>query len=135
VPSGIGMATRLLSGWGLKFFDYDNDGNLDLFLANTPTTRSRNASRRSLTRSACSCSIIAAKDFENVSAAGGPAFAEQIAARGLALGDFNNDGAVDVLVAVNNVVSIDSLLALFPCRAIPPRRNSNASWPMWPASR
>jgi hypothetical protein len=25
---------RLLSGWGLKFFDYDNDGNLDLMLAN-----------------------------------------------------------------------------------------------------
>ena len=23
-----------MSGWGLKFFDYDNDGNLDLFLAN-----------------------------------------------------------------------------------------------------
>src|SRR5262249_6805300 len=32
--TGIGAATRLLSGWGLKFFDYDNDGNLDLFLAN-----------------------------------------------------------------------------------------------------
>ncbi len=33
-PTGIGNATRLMSGWGLKFFDYDNDGNLDLFLAN-----------------------------------------------------------------------------------------------------
>src|SRR5882672_10645781 len=32
--TGIGAATRLMSGWGLKFFDYDNDGNLDLFLAN-----------------------------------------------------------------------------------------------------
>src|SRR5437879_2268171 len=32
-PTGIGAATRLMSGWGLKFFDYDNDGNLDLFLA------------------------------------------------------------------------------------------------------
>ena len=31
---GIGQATRLLSGWGLKFFDYDNDGHVDLFLAN-----------------------------------------------------------------------------------------------------
>ena len=32
--TAIGAATRLMSGWGLKFFDYDNDGNLDLFLAN-----------------------------------------------------------------------------------------------------
>ena len=31
---GIGQATRLLSGWGLKFFDFDNDGLVDLFLAN-----------------------------------------------------------------------------------------------------
>ena len=27
-------ATRCMSGWGLKFFDYDNDGNIDLFLSN-----------------------------------------------------------------------------------------------------
>ena len=32
--AGIGAATRLMSGWGLKFFDYDNDGDLDLLLAN-----------------------------------------------------------------------------------------------------
>ena len=31
---GVAQATRLLSGWGLKFFDYDNDGLVDLFLAN-----------------------------------------------------------------------------------------------------
>ncbi|MBA3440662.1 MAG: VCBS repeat-containing protein, partial [Pyrinomonadaceae bacterium] len=33
-PGEIGTATRQLSGWGLKFFDYDNDGDPDLFLAN-----------------------------------------------------------------------------------------------------
>src|SRR5215831_14474583 len=32
--NGVAQATRLLSGWGLKFFDYDNDGLVDLFLAN-----------------------------------------------------------------------------------------------------
>ena len=31
---GVAQATRLLSGWGLKYFDYDNDGAIDLILAN-----------------------------------------------------------------------------------------------------
>ena len=31
---GVAQATRLLSGWGLKYFDYDNDGRMDLILAN-----------------------------------------------------------------------------------------------------
>ena len=30
MASGIATQTNLLSGWGLKFFDYDNDGNIDL---------------------------------------------------------------------------------------------------------
>jgi hypothetical protein len=33
-PNGVAEATRLLSGWSLKFFDYDIDGNIDRFLAN-----------------------------------------------------------------------------------------------------
>src|SRR2546429_7737581 len=32
--TGIGQATRLMSGWGLKFFDYENDGGLDPFFRN-----------------------------------------------------------------------------------------------------
>src|SRR5713226_9422821 len=31
---GVAQATKLLSGWGLKYFDYDNDGAVDLILAN-----------------------------------------------------------------------------------------------------
>jgi enediyne biosynthesis protein E4 len=40
--------------------------------------------------------------LKNVSASAGPIFHEPLAARGLALGDFNNDGAVDVLISTNN---------------------------------
>jgi hypothetical protein len=40
--------------------------------------------------------------FKNVSSEGGVAFRKSFAARGLALGDFDNDGAVDVLVAQND---------------------------------
>src|SRR5258708_23133335 len=34
IHTGIGGATKLLSGWGLKFFDFDNDGDIDLLLFN-----------------------------------------------------------------------------------------------------
>ena len=34
MPSGISMSTRWMSGWGRGFFDYDNDGDMDLILAN-----------------------------------------------------------------------------------------------------
>src|SRR5207237_4533197 len=39
--------------------------------------------------------------FENVSVSAGPAFAQNLAGRGLAIGDFDNDGAVDALVTAN----------------------------------
>ena len=103
VPTGIGSTTRLMSGWGLKFFDYDNDGDLDLLLCNghpddkvdgridgvkylEPMLLFRNTG----------------SGLTNVSAQSGPIFSRPLAARGMALGDFDNDGAVDVLVAVNN---------------------------------
>ena len=42
------------------------------------------------------------KKFQDVSAQSGQVFSRRLAARGLALGDFDNDGAVDVLVSANN---------------------------------
>ena len=42
------------------------------------------------------------KGLQNVSAQSGPAFAKPMSARGLAVGDFNNDGAIDVLISCNN---------------------------------
>jgi hypothetical protein len=44
----------------------------------------------------------AGNGFKNVSGQSGRVFSRNLAARGLALRDFNNDGAVDVLVTVNN---------------------------------
>ena len=42
-----------------------------------------------------------AKGFEDVSAHAGKAFQIPLAARGLAVGDYDNDGGIDVLVSTN----------------------------------
>jgi enediyne biosynthesis protein E4 len=105
--NGIASATWLMSGWGLKFFDFDNDGNLDLFLANgNPDDTIQEhfkdvfyAEPMLLFRNTGGGFEHA---FENVSSLAGPVFEQPFAARGMAIGDYDNDGAVDVLVAVNN---------------------------------
>ena len=107
VPTGIGAATRLLSGWGLKFFDFDNDGNLDLLLCNGHPDDTIEA-RFSQVKYKEPMFLFrnTGSGFENVSRQSGPVFSRSVAARGMALGDFNNDGAIDVLVAVNNEAPI-----------------------------
>ncbi len=103
MPLGIGLATRWMSGWGLKFFDYDNDGELDLILANGfPDDLVEEFSSEVKYREPLLLFRNAGGRFENVSANSGPVFQKSFAARGLALGDFNNDGAVDALVSVND---------------------------------
>jgi len=42
------------------------------------------------------------KTFHNVSSQSGPVFAKLLSARGMAVGDFDNNGALDVLISVNN---------------------------------
>jgi hypothetical protein len=102
-PTGIGMATRLMSGWGLKFFDYDNDGYLDLFLANgNPDDLIEALHSQVRYREPLMLFHNNGKTFENVSAQSGPVFSTPLSARGMAMGDFDNDGATDVLVAIND---------------------------------
>ena len=81
----------------MKFFDYDNDGELDLIDSlGTPVTWQEplllfhNDGRK----------------FVDVSAQAGATFREKFAARGLAVGDFDNDGALDVLIAVNDAAPL-----------------------------
>src|SRR5262249_33949850 len=102
-PMGLGRVTRLMSGWGIKFFDYDNDGNLDLFIANGhPDDKIEKHSTQVTYKEPLLLFHNSGRTLENVSAAAGPAFVQSLAARGMAIGDFNNDGAVDALVAVND---------------------------------
>jgi hypothetical protein len=111
IPAGLGEASIFLSGWGCKFFDYDNDGELDFMVCNgypdtvvekripfvkylEPLLLFRNTGARAAAKPG--------SEWRNISAESGPVFAKHLAARGLALGDFDNDGSVDVLIAVND---------------------------------
>ena len=102
-PLGISSATRLMSGWGAKFFDYDNDGMMDLFVANGhPDDRIEHHSTQVTYQEPFLLFHNNGKGLENVSSNAGPVFDLAFAARGLAVGDFDNNGAVDILVTVNN---------------------------------
>jgi len=102
-PNGIGVATRLMSGWGLKFLDYDNDGDLDLLLCNGhPDDTVEKRIEGVKFREPMLLFRNTGKGFQNVSQQSGAAFSKPLAARGLALGDFDNDGAVDLLISQNN---------------------------------
>jgi hypothetical protein len=101
-PGEIGPATRPLSGWGLKFFDYDNDGDQDLFLANghpddmveTLTTRVRYKEPFMMFENTNG-------SFKNVSAKSGAVFGKDYPARGMTVGDYDNDGDLDLLISNN----------------------------------
>ncbi|HZD47772.1 MAG TPA: CRTAC1 family protein, partial [Silvibacterium sp.] len=98
-----GMATRWMSGWGLKFFDYDNDGNVDLILSNGfPDDLVDQISNKVTYREPLLLFHNDGRMFRDVSQQSGPVFSRTFAARGLAIGDFNNDGAIDVLISVND---------------------------------
>jgi hypothetical protein len=107
LPTGIGEATRMLSGWGLKFFDYDNDGNLDLLLCDGhPDDKVDKKIPGVKYREPMLLFKNDGKSFQNVSATSGPIFSQPLAGRGLALGDFDNDGSVDVLITQNNAAPV-----------------------------
>jgi hypothetical protein len=106
-PTGVGAATRLMSGWGLKFFDYDNDGDLDLILCNGHPDDS--VDKRVEGVKFLEPMLLfhnTGKGFENVSQQSGRIFSRPLSGRGLALGDFDNDGSVDVLITQNNAAPV-----------------------------
>ena len=98
----IHRATRLLSGWGLRFFDYDNDGDPDLILANGhPDDLIQHFKPMVTYREPPLLMVNEGGRFRDVSSASGSAFGKQYSSRGLVTGDYDNDGDPDVLI-VNN---------------------------------
>jgi hypothetical protein len=102
LSSGVSRMTLTHSGWGVRFLDFDNDGWKDLLIAqghdldtielNFPTLRYREP-------------LLLARNtghgFVDVSAQSGPVFEQRWVARGLAVGDIDNDGRLDAVVTNN----------------------------------
>ena len=107
--SGLGLNTRYL-GWGVAFVDVDNDGWPDIFISNGhvyPEVDGSHldapyAEHKYLYRN------LRNGQFEDVTNLGGTGMTDAVPARGCAIGDFNNDGNMDIVV--NCVNSLPQLL-------------------------
>jgi enediyne biosynthesis protein E4 len=98
--SGVGAAERRLVAWGTGFFDYDNDGDRDLFVANghtypqadLPDVDSSYEEPNSLFENH------GGGLFKEVSPAAGPGLAIERVSRGASFADYDDDGDIDVFV-------------------------------------
>lgn len=100
-PSGVGPPTYTPLSWGAALADLDNDGDLDLVIANghiypqvdnvsDPLTfRQQNALLEN----------VGGGHFEDVTTMAGPGFSLVESSRGLAAGDYDNDGDLDLLIS------------------------------------
>jgi hypothetical protein len=104
VRAGVSQPTAPLTGFGTEWADLDNDGWLDLFIANgavniverlrgqpVPFRMPKQVLRN-----------LGSGRFADVSSAAGPAVGELEVSRGVAIGDVDNDGGLDVLITNND---------------------------------
>src|SRR5262249_27103298 len=102
--TGIGKASITHSGWGAKFEDFDNDGWKDLFVGQGHVMDNIQLSLPQVRYFEAPLLMrnVAKGKFVDVSAGAGPAFQKPLATRGVAFGDLNNDGWVDVVMNCND---------------------------------
>jgi enediyne biosynthesis protein E4 len=98
-PSHLAGATRPDVGWGTHFLDYDNDGLLDLMIVNGHIVEviEQVHPQVKFKEQPLLLHNSGNAEFEDVSSKAGPAFSRGYLARGLAIGDWDNDGSPDAI--------------------------------------
>ncbi len=105
VELGLFQPTFPYTGFGTEWFDYDNDGRLDLFIANGAVNRIESLRGNPYPFNQPNQLFHNEGDekkFREMTGVAGPAFAMSEVSRGAAFGDINNDGAIDIVVTNNN---------------------------------
>jgi hypothetical protein len=104
IASHLAQYSKSDVGWGAKFLDYDNDGNLDLVIANGHINPAVEMTRVDVKYQ--ELPLLLRNDakgaFQNAASEAGAVFNSRYSARGLAVGDFDNDGAPDIVFTTLN---------------------------------
>ncbi len=99
ISSGISMAAAQFVGWSSSFVDYDNDGDVDIFKTNGALKHLYGQEDQMFNNDGTG-------KFRDVSLELGKYFSQEFVGRGACLGDYDNDGDLDIFIVNLNDHSI-----------------------------
>jgi enediyne biosynthesis protein E4 len=104
VASGLARLSKRFVGWGAHYIDFDNDGNLDLLIVNGHINQAIESTRVDVKYK--EPPLLLRNDgkgaFQDMRERAGKVFQSNYSARGLAVGDWNNDGRTDAVFTCLN---------------------------------